>query len=592
MASRDLRLALRADRGAQRAAMRPWTLALLLAVLCFCVGDAVAEDRREDLPPASDGAPLHEQPGDGAPALPDDLATGEVVTGDDVPGDAAPEDTPAPHSRTITNTGHVDVWHLSLREALQWALRSNLTLEERRFDLPRAHQAWIQADAGFDRLLTAGVELSREERPSTSTFFGADEIRTSTVGAYAGVGRRLRDGSQVSLLYRADRIDTNQLFTTIDPAWQHALSAEYRIPLARGRGWVATSALRRAQNAMHRARALESAEVERVVLAVVEQYWALTFAQRNIESLRTSERVARKLLVDIEKRLEADYATPLDVSEAQAGIARRRSELLAAEQALEDAQDQLVSLIHPFSATRTSRKAIIATDDPSHAPPDGRGVERWIQLAIQGRPGLRAQRIDLADRGIDLYEARDGMLPSVDLTARVGSVGYRRGFDASLRRMLSGDTLTTTVGIEFSMYLGRRAARAKWRAATWAQHQATLRLRETENQIVRDVRQAHRAFSFASRIRDEARIEVDSAQRALEGERLRLREGASTPFRVLQKEQDVTLARTRHDRAEVDMRIAQARLWFAAGMLASQLRAEPEGLPTCRTCREPTRRCR
>jgi outer membrane protein TolC len=76
----------------------------------------------------------------------------------------------------------------------------------------------------------------------------------------------------------------------------------------------------------------------------------------------------------------------------------------------------------------------------------------------------------------------------------------------------------------------------------------------------------------ASRARTEAgKIEVAAAAEGLEGERQRLKQDRSTPFRVLEKEEALTDARTREGRAAADLRIAQARFAWALGMLGPTL---------------------
>jgi outer membrane protein TolC len=79
--------------------------------------------------------------------------------------------------------------------------------------------------------------------------------------------------------------------------------------------------------------------------------------------------------------------------------------------------------------------------------------------------------------------------------------------------------------------------------------------------------------------------EVAAGQEALDGERLRLDQGKSTPFRILQKEDDLTAARTRAGRAAADARIAQGRLYKAVGALARHLGVDTRRWAPCRTCR-------
>ncbi len=499
-------------------------------------------------------------------------------------GPAHADEVAAPPAVEQTPPTEVERLPITLREALEQALLADLGLAERRLDVPIALQHRIDADAAFDQLLTAGVDLRRAEEPSTSTFFGSGSIRTTSYSAYAGISRRLRTGGDVSLLYRADRFDTTQPLATVDPAWRHGIEAVFRVPLARGAGSIAQSEILKAHNRMAAARAGEEAAVEDLALAVLRAYWELAFAQRNLESLVASEGVAAELVADVEARIAAEVATSLDAAEARAGHQRRRSDRLLAERALEDASDALLSLIRPFRDV-SDAPLLVAVDDPDVpgplTPTDDLSVARAITIALASRPDRRALEADVAVRGVEVFEARDALRPSLDLIGSASTVGYREGFDRSLRDAAEGEALSMAIGVEFSIYLGQRGAKARWRAAGWAREQARLRLRQLENEIVLDVRRAHRAIATAGAVREAAEAEVAAARESLDGERQRLSESKSTPFRVLEQEELLTEALTRLARARIDTRIAEAALWRAAGSLTERLALTAPRFPSC-----------
>ena len=206
--------------------------------------------------------------------------------------------------------------------------------------------------------------------------------------------------------------------------------------------------------------------------------------------------------------------------------------------------------------------------------------QRYIALAMQGRPELTGSRAEITSRAIDTYVARDAIRPQLDLIGRVASDGLDGAFGESLIDVASGRAVSATLGLEFSLYVGQRAARANWLAASWRQRQAALRRRELQNQIVVEVRAALRDLDTARGQFDAGRAEVAAADEGLEGERLKLEQGKSTPFRVLQKEDDRTAARTRSARAAADLRVAEARLQRAVGSLGKS-RNVPMGRRTC-----------
>jgi outer membrane protein TolC len=100
--------------------------------------------------------------------------------------------------------------------------------------------------------------------------------------------------------------------------------------------------------------------------------------------------------------------------------------------------------------------------------------------------------------------------------------------------------------------------------------QAAVRQQDLRNRIQAEVRSALRDLATARALGEAARGETEAAREALEGEQLKERNGASTPFQVLQKEDVVTQAVTREARAAANVRIAIARVWKAVGLLSEQ----------------------
>jgi outer membrane protein TolC len=506
------------------------------------------------------------------------FAGGGVLHGDEPPEGEPPAAAPAAG----------DVLRLSLQEAVRMGIAANLNVQESSYNTPIALQGRVAAEASFDTLLTAGFTASHTETPVSSVFQGNDPAVENVVTGQVGASRSLRTGGTISLLYRADRISTNNPFSTVNPAYTAGLALEASQPLLRGAGDVAIADIRRAQNDVAAARAGFETQVEATLLAIVESYWELVFADVNLDALQKSEEVARELLDDANSRLAAEVGTPLDVAEARAGVERRRSEVLEAENLRETLQDQLLSLIMPFGQEARHDVRVEPTDgadvEPERLPgPDEE--RRYVDLALQGRPEIRSSKAEISTRGIDTVVARDAIRPQLDVMGRIATDGLSRGVGGTWEDLYTGRAVSGSVGLEFSLFLGQRAARANWLAAAWARRQAVLRLRELENQIIVEVRSALRDLETAKGQREAARSEVAAAEEALAGERQRLANDKSTPFRILQKEEDLTAARTRLGRAGADLRIAVGRLWKSVGSLTANLGVNARRWAPCPTCR-------
>ncbi|MDA1193874.1 MAG: TolC family protein [Planctomycetota bacterium] len=477
---------------------------------------------------------------------------------------------------------------LTLARALQMGAEANLGLEERSYDAPIAWQGRIAADSVFDTLLTAGVAAGHAERPVTSVFLGAGTLQEDTVSAQAGLTRLLRSGGSVSLLYRADRLNSNSPFATVNPAITNGFSIEASHPLLRGAGDVALADVRRAQNNVVAAKAGYRSAVEATLLLVAEAYWELVFADTTLDARRKSEQVARELLQDAQSRLSAEVGTPLDVAEARAGVERRRSEVLQAENFRETVEDRLLALILPFGREVRAAVHVVPLDAPAAGAdslPSRADERRYVELAMQGRAELLALKADLANAGIDVRVASDAIRPQLDVVGRVGTDGLDTVWGSSFEDLVRGRAASGSVGLQFSMFLGQRGARASWLAAAWRRRHALVRERDLENFIVVDVRAALRDLDTARGQIQAGRAEVEAAEEDVRGEGLRLTHGKSTPFRVLQKEDDLTTARTRLGRALADLSLAEARLHRAVGTLAERYGIDASRWEDCRGCR-------
>ena len=496
----------------------------------------------------------------------------------------AEDDPIAPAEPLLPSTDGDQVLQLSLARALAMGAEANLGLDIASYDAPIAWQGRVAADAMFDTLLTAGITASHIETPSTSAFLGTGTIDEDNVNAQVGLSRMLRSGGSISLLYRADRLNSNSPFATVNPAISNGLSLEASHPLMRGAGDVALADVRRAQNNVVAAKAGYRTEVEATLLAIAETYWELVFADANLDARRKSEEVARELLDNANARLKAEVGTPLDVAEARAGVERRVSEVLDAENLRESVEDNLLALILPFGPEVRAEIRVNPTDLPAQATttlPSKSDEQRYVDLAIQGRPEMLIRKAEIATAGIDVKVAQDAIRPQLDVIGRVSTDGLDDVFGNSVSRMFEGQAVSGTIGLQFSLFLGQRAARAQWLAAAWRRRQAKLRERDLTNVIVVEVRSALRDLDTARGQIGAGEAEVKAGEEGLRGERLKLDNGKSTPFRVLQKEEDLTNARTRLSRARADLSIAEARLYRAVGTMAERFSIDASKWEEC-----------
>jgi outer membrane protein TolC len=280
--------------------------------------------------------------------------------------------------------------------------------------------------------------------------------------------------------------------------------------------------------------------------------------------------------------VEQKVAASIELAEARAGLEERVGDRILAEGLRDAAEDVLRALILPFDREGGRGIRLVVTDDPRVLPAGERLPDpdeaRWVAMALRRRPDLLSSQAALEVLGIDVRSASDELKPQLDLVARLSTDGLDGNFGGALEETLSGEGVSATLGVNFSVYVGRRSAQARLRIAQWTERQAAVRQRDLENRIVADVRQALREYVNAKARQTVAAAEVTAATDSLEGERAKEKSGESTPFRVLEREEVRTRAVTREGRAAADARIAIARLWRAVGVLSEMRGVRPPGV--------------
>lgn len=539
-------------------APRPWLTAAALLALCGPVGAEPPPPPPPPSAPAPEPVPVPVP----APAAP--VAAEPPIV---APSTATPSGAGLPPAR-----GRREL-RLRLAEAHALGRARNLELQAAAFDPSIACAAITVAEGSFDTLLTASFSAGRAETLPNNVFTG-DVVRADDVTVQGGASRKLRDGSRLSVLFEADRLTSNDALTRRDPSWIGGVSVEWTKPLLRGAGDVVMADVRRARNGARVADQALRAVEDQVLLRIETAYWNLAFAREQEASRRAAENVAAELLDLTKVRFDAQVATSLDMADARAGIEARRGERIGAEGATGEAEDALRQLILPFDGSPGDLPVLVPVDDLRLVPPadrvDPRDEDRYVAQALRGRPDLLAALSDLENRDIDVEVAGDGLRPQLDLIARLSSNGLDDGLFSAFGETARGQGFSGSVGLAFEVYLGRRSAHANLRIAQWVRSQAAVRQQDLRNRIVAEVRAALRDLATARARGEAARGEIAAAREALSGEQLKERNGASTPFLVLQKNDIVTQGVTREGRAAADVRIAIARLWRAVGLLSEQ----------------------
>jgi outer membrane protein len=310
---------------------------------------------------------------------------------------------------------------------------------------------------------------------------------------------------------------------------------------------------------------------------VQQAYYELLFAREDLEVRKRLLAAKESTLAGVRRQVEVGALTVLEESLAASQAARVAAELVSSSNSVVQAENILKTLLG-FTATNWAQGPLVLADALIVVPELLVLSESWDR-GLRQRPDLEQLKQDLERTRIDLVYRRNQLFPSLDIIASYG----RRGASAvqaippapasaslteALEQIDNSDAPSEMVGIVLSTPLSRSRERADYRAGKLLKEQATLRLKQKEELILREVSDALHSARFAWDRATAARRARQYAVDALRAEERKLAAGSSSLFVVLQLQTDLADAESAEVRARADYNKALSQLHFAEGSLA------------------------
>ncbi len=327
--------------------------------------------------------------------------------------------------------------------------------------------------------------------------------------------------------------------------------------------------------------------VAETVAAVEQAYWNVIAARRDVAIRESTLALADRQREDARIRVEAQVVPESDLAQFTAEIERRRGDLYASRETATRAELLLKALILD-SADAPQWGTTLALDDPPPPVPAAVDVAAALKAAAE-RPELADLDARRALQAIELDAARDRLKPQLDIvggyTAR-GVAGARSedvrpfpgltpefseelqgALGASLESVALHRFPDVNAGLVLTIPLGQRAARADIAVAESATRQIAAARERIRIQITVEVRNAAAALETAGQRIEAARAARAAADIQLRAEEDRLTAGATTPFFVLTRQNDLAAAEVAEAAATAAYRRALTELARARGTL-------------------------
>lgn len=459
------------------------------------------------------------------------------------------------------------VRELSLGDALRIGRANNVGLRAAELLPEQARMDLLFAEAGFAPELFGSAGYAERESPARNAF--SPSVESTTIDAQIGWRQRVVTGGLFDLAFAPARFESSGSAAFPERQFSSEWSASFRQPLLRG-AWsdYALAPINAARYRLSQAGHDYERAVQDTLLQIVQAYWELAFARENWRVVAAALEVAEEQLRITDERIRVQALAPRDRVADEAEVARRREELIVAENDIRAREDDLRRLL--FDGTDRTLWQInlrpasaIAVEPKTEAVP----FEPLVEVALNHRPDVRALRSSVAAAEVALLEAERDTLPSLDLVSTYASDGVRDRFQPAWSDSLDQQYPDWSLRLEFSLPIGNHAARSRSQRARLEVerqrrllHAATLDVAKQVRDVVRDLQ------SLTQSLRAGAES-VRLAATNLETEQVKLRVGASTAFEVQRRNQELSEAKRRLLRNQLDYRTAESRLLYVQGLL-------------------------
>jgi outer membrane protein len=426
----------------------------------------------------------------------------------------------------------------------------------------------------LDPSLSGTIQLERAEAPQVNTLFsgGLSALNTNTDQYNFTYNQGFVTGTALQVGIQNSRITTDNPFTTYSPYLQSVFKATITQHLLQGAGiWVNKRYMYQAIND----RRITDASFRQQILYTVNQvediYWGLVQAYEDVQAKERALDQSTQLLADDKKQLQIGTMAPLDVVNAESGVASDRQALIAAQSAL-NYQQQIIkqAIARNLNSPELSAAPVIPTDRVNLAPipEESVPVEALVQEAFRQRPELEEAMLTLRNDEITLKGARNALLPTLDAYAFYGSsalggaqspdacAGFgvpcpaqyppdtfpTVGYGSVLQNLFNSSAPDKGVGFTLNIPIRNREAQATQERSLMEYRQAELRLEQLYTEIRMQVENAEFALTNDRAAVQAAQAARDYNQQSLNAELTKLRLGASTTANVLLQERNLAAA--------------------------------------------------
>lgn len=481
---------------------------------------------------------------------------------------------------------------LSLEQCIVKALNNNLSVaisvlspQLSEISLAASKEKWLPN-------LSFGYSFRDTSQASYSFLDASTSVETRNNTYSVDFNQLLPTGGTLSFSIDGDRTNSNRSFQTINPRYGGTLSLNLSQPLLRNFGMkMNRREIIIAQNNLDMSQLDFKTTLQNIIYSVEEDYWNLVYSIENLKVREQSLTLAEDLLEKNRRAVEVGTMAPIDVLSAESTVASRRADIIETRASVRNNEDNLKTLINLAAETdNVDLLTIIPTDQPGYEKVPV-SLDQALATALDNRADLQSTQLNIKNRELNVSYAKNQMLPGLSLSARYWSPGITGdqiiydGTNAFTSKQIGtipgspSDAWKDAFGLKYAnlslsltldIPLDTIFSQATLIQARVNLEQAVLQLKNQEQQIFQEIRNAVRAVETNFERVQAYQIARDLARRQLEGEEERLKVGLTTPYFVLQYQRDLRNAQIMELRSIMDYNLSLARLQRSTGVILSE----------------------
>lgn len=473
----------------------------------------------------------------------------------------------------IANAGSNEILSVSLEGCIECALKNNLEVKISKKYPDLFNEDIRIARAEFEPTFKTELNFADSSDPSNSlpVMLGGvvlsvpeerDTYRNGNLDF--GVGGKIITGAAYELYFNNNRYKSNSGSFKYNPYYSSELGLTVTQPLLRGFGtYINRAYIVIAQNNY----AVSSEEFKQSVINIVsgtkEIYFNCIFARDAYDIAKDYLKLAEELYEINKKRYEKGLVSSVALLELESAKAERLRYVIESQAAVKGAEDKLKLITNLVNDPELWNARFELIDSPDFSICEIDLVDS-LKDAFEFRPDYLSAKTSLKNNDIRIKVAKNGMLPTLDLTGSFGLNGLGEDIEKAIKDV-DYKHKDWYAGITLEIPWGG-GERADYEKSKIEKAIALLGLKNLEHNIILDVRDKVRNVEVQRRQVEAARFYRDTEVKNYEAQKKRFNAGQVSTHDMLDYQDKLSEAKLQYLSALIDYQIALIRLARSEGL--------------------------